>query len=313
MAEIVNINRYTTVTESNLSQVVSKLLECNITKSLQASSASALTNIIRTECIFYGIPLLFVVDGGYRMSPSDARVSYHSSSAVQLYTYLAQSKGLPLVSSMEVKYIINPLSATIRLQDFFNKIQANKVFSGSVLEALLTGDNTFKDLTKYKLPDNQRIISIPKHMVYGLDEAAIPAPYLLCLAGTYNIIGVVGVLNFNDGTKFDFKYEIDPESTKTMTTRGPSAYAKNPLQFLVTKFQRHAMKAYYGTLIPLLPLENYTSEDTVVVQSSDIDARMREVEEMSRKRKEKSTKKEGFKEENEEAIEKSIAEYLAAK
>jgi hypothetical protein len=95
------------------------------------------------------------------------------------------------------------------------------------------------DQGKYILDQNKVII--PHHMVYGLDLLEFKKPFLYVLKKTYSVIGVYGSLVMSDGEVYSYLYSLDKEKTKADN----SPYGLYPLQFLQTKFRRHAMTSYY--------------------------------------------------------------------
>ena len=270
------INRSTVVTVDNLREVAERLFRLPCAKALQCSTVAELESLISTECIIYGIPLAYFLDGSYRRLRDDKRVTYFGQVAVQVYTYMAQKSNLPTVTGINVRYILDNVKLTVSLQKVFDKISAASKLKGCNYASLIT-DPEYKDLNleKYSLPAGQRFVIVPKDQIYCADQYSHTGQFLYCLAGAYNIIGAIGQLLLSDGTKFDYKYELDPTVTKLQSERSgaPSAYSKNPLQFIATKFNRHAMRNYYNTLISSVP---QSSDDDEVDIDFDYECQLRE-------------------------------------
>lgn len=253
------ITRFTTVTDENISRIAKKIFDSQLqcVSSLQCATLTQLENLLRTECIMYRIPLLYFLDGAFRKKPTENRATYFGPVAVQLYTHLATENNLPTVVSINLKYILDNLKMTIDLQDIFAKIQAVKKLKDCPYANAVSSIPFYKEVlenqAKYVLPAGQRFIVIPKEQIYGADQYAMNNNFLYCIAGAYNVVGAIGEMHLSDGSKFSYKYELDPGTTALITSKGTSAYSKNPLQFITTKFTRHAMKSYYATKIASMP------------------------------------------------------------
>jgi hypothetical protein len=135
------------------------------------------------------------------------------------------------------------------------------------------------------LPPNQRLIRLPVDLIAGIEGQKIDNSIIFCRAGAYDIIGAMGCLLLSDGTKFDFRYELDPSKTRC---NAGSAYSLSPCAFIDAKFMRHAMKAYYSIKLDTLPEVEVEADDLIVTSiTEEMEERMQDIEDMTTERKQK--------------------------
>jgi hypothetical protein len=121
----ITFTRRTKVTEENYSLIAAKMIERKmpcLTALQVEGNEGALRTILYNECVINEIPLIYIIEGAFRMKANDLKVTYYGSMACRLYNHYAVEQGLPKVIGVEKKYILNNLNTTLALQDFFGQI-----------------------------------------------------------------------------------------------------------------------------------------------------------------------------------------------
>ena len=262
------LNRYTKVTEENLDLLVPLLAKScqQMMKSLRLDKLKkedqerTLKVIIARECLLKDFPLIFLIEGSFRMSDKSTEVTYYGRYAAQLYTYQAEKSNQPIPVSIDIKYIVENLGLIVQNQDKIKRYIAKKSFLQT------HSDHTGKEL---EVPQGIRFIPVRRDKIVDAELHTDRKESIYIPIGDYSICGVTGVMRFSDGSSFENTYYIDPEQTKLSNFGNPTAYAKAPLQFIETKFIRHTLKNYYVTKIPVLPEVSNVEEDVTETEISE--------------------------------------------
>ena len=286
MNEAKNLTRFDRLTEDNIEAMAKKIVAGNLpvlsrlkidyppkpygsrekpARNSDDVITKDLVNILRVQCLTYGFPLVYVLDGAWR-ADAKSEVSYFGKAATALWAHIAEERGLPRVKHVEYQYILDDIETSIAMQPMLKQLLRKQTSANSGwksgLISKLKPDNT-QDIGSVVVPAHVRFLHMEPDRIYKMNMyPGVDKKLFVVTAGDYNLAGIHGVIEFNDGSNYEYTYNINPDKTKTHNEgyngkpSTPTAYSTNPLQFLETKFMRFALSNFYSSRATILdPLE----------------------------------------------------------
>jgi len=233
------------------------LYNLQLSKLDKDSQIKTLAAIIASECGCKKVPFQLFCEGAWRPS-ANQRVSYHSQYSLSIYKAIAIEEGLPTLQSFYMEYMLVDNDFIRSLQPLYkqlNVLNAQRINDDKLIDRII--DNFLDKATDRELMevfiDRRHIKNYSKCRYLKIDSSKVynwnfdHNAELLVMAGTYQVNGVHGYAIDSDGQKFEHTFQLSPMQTKIESSQGESAFAKNPLPFLATKFMRHCATQYYKT------------------------------------------------------------------
>lgn len=251
--------------------VINNLL---INKLPNDQKVKCLAALIVSECCLKKVPLYLFCEGAWRPGVNN-RVGYHSHYALGIWKHLAKVNNLPTIKEYHIKYVLQDKHYIHTVQPLYRMLRT------LVLNGIRNTEIIDKEIEKFlkKSPEHEeienainvshiknyskcRFIILNSDKIYDWDFEPNKSVVVMC--GQYEICGAHGHIVDSNGKIFEFEHEISFMQTKLTVSGGEreSAFAKNPIGFITTKFQRHATEAYYKLADP---------ENAIITQDEDDD------------------------------------------
>lgn len=248
-----------------------------------SSKVKALAAIIVSECCLKKVPLYQFCEGAWRPGLNN-KVGYHSHHAMGIWKALAKLHDLPEIKEYHIKYILQDTSYVHRVQPLYkmlrtlglNGIRDPKIIDEEIERFLNDSPENMRiknaiNVSHIKNYNKCRFIILNSDDIY--DWNFEPNKSVVVMCGQYEICGAQGHLVDSNGKIFEFEHEISFMQTRLSVSMGgsekESAFAKNPLSFIRTKFMRHANEAYYKLADPENAIVSQDEDDDYIFISSE--------------------------------------------